>query len=483
MNAKAIVQAAWKSRAPLLWVQAPDTLEATDTIARWVAEARNGGKSDIAIWSAVRGWQPGRQDPPALNPVDAIVECIDSGVRRRLWLGNRLGEGLGGDVPFAAALQQARRALAQVESMLVCVVPYGVLPPSSLASDFLSISLELPGDEELAQIAGQTIQGAWDVFNKDGKVALTSEQILASIRPHLRGLTRFGAEQIAAAAAVESLLRGELSAEVAIEARRQILRSAGLQVVPVDTMPLPGLEGLTDWVRRFPANIVCWIDEIEKSLAGARGDLSGVSQDQLGVLLNMMQEKQMLGLLLVGPPGTGKSEVAKQAGRVLGVPVVQLDLGALKGSLVGESEMRIRRALTTVSSIGRVLMIATSNGLDSVPPELRRRFTLGTWFVDLPDAEARARVWRVWLDKTGLQGDEQKLAEMTEEWAPADIATVCRLSAMTGAPLEETLGRITPTGITSRELRQKLQAAANGRWMSAATGRLYQLSGSSFRSA
>jgi hypothetical protein len=39
-----------------------------------------------------------------------------------------------------------------------------------------------------------------------------------------------------------------------------------------------------------------------------------------------------------------------------------------------------------VAQEGRMLFIATCNSIASLPPELRRRFTLGTFFFDLPTA-------------------------------------------------------------------------------------------------
>ena len=53
-------------------------------------------------------------------------------------------------------------------------------------------------------------------------------------------------------------------------------------------------------------------------------------------------------LLLVGIPGTGKSLSCKAAASILGWPLIRLDISALKGSLVGESEQKIRQATDTI---------------------------------------------------------------------------------------------------------------------------------------
>src|SRR5262249_44784579 len=51
------------------------------------------------------------------------------------------------------------------------------------------------------------------------------------------------------------------------------------------------------------------------------------------------------GVALIGIPGTGKSLTAKMIGGLWQLPLLRLDVGALFGSLVGESEERARQAL------------------------------------------------------------------------------------------------------------------------------------------
>jgi len=55
----------------------------------------------------------------------------------------------------------------------------------------------------------------------------------------------------------------------------------------------------------------------------------------------------------VGIPGTGKSLSCKAAASIFGWPLIRLDISALKGSLVGESEHKIRQATATIDAFGR----------------------------------------------------------------------------------------------------------------------------------
>jgi hypothetical protein len=57
------------------------------------------------------------------------------------------------------------------------------------------------------------------------------------------------------------------------------------------------------------------------------------------------------GLLFDGPPGTGKTEGSKYIARAFNVPLYRLDLGALMGKYVGESEGNLLAALTQIDQV------------------------------------------------------------------------------------------------------------------------------------
>src|ERR1700684_2072783 len=120
-----------------------------------------------------------------------------------------------------------------------------------------------------------------------------------------------------------------------------------------------------------------------------------------------MQDANAAGIVLIGPPGAAKSMIAKAAGNSAGIPTVAFDLSAMQSGIVGGSGERLRTALQVVDAIsqGRSLWIATCNSIGSLPPELRRRFTLGTFFFDLPTAEERGTIWKIYLKKYGVSGE------------------------------------------------------------------------------
>lgn len=143
------------------------------------------------------------------------------------------------------------------------------------------------------------------------------------------------------------------------------------------------------------------------------------------------------GIALVGPPGCGKSSVAKVVATIWGMPLLQMDWGALKAPHVGESERLFRSALKTATAVAPAILwwdelekairgaegsgdsgvssnqlgtaltwmqehqetvpvIATINNPQHVAPEMFSRFD-EVWFVDLPYARERQEVLEVSL--------------------------------------------------------------------------------------
>lgn len=62
------------------------------------------------------------------------------------------------------------------------------------------------------------------------------------------------------------------------------------------------------------------------------------------------------GILLAGIPGCGKTLLAKATANELGFPLFQLDVGALFGKLVGETEENFRKVIAAVEALGRCVL-------------------------------------------------------------------------------------------------------------------------------
>jgi hypothetical protein len=352
---------------------------------------------------------------------------------------------------------------------LAMLCPAITLPPE-LAQDVLVLDEALPDEEELARIVRETHAAAQ---LPDPEDALVTKAVDA-----LSGLAAFPAEQ----AAAMSLTREGLSLDDLWERKRGMIeQTPGLSVWRGGETfaDIGGVQNAKTFLSRVlrgsdPPRAVVFIDEIEKALGG-QGDTSGVSQSLLGTLLSWMQDNRATGVLCIGPPGSAKSMLAKATGAEGGIPTIAFDLTGMKASLVGESEQRLRSALKVVTAVsqGRSLFIATCNSLAVLPPELRRRFTFGTFFFDLPTQEERAAIWELYIRKLELA--EQPLPQ-DEGWTGAEIRQACELARRLQCSLTEAASYIVPVAKSAADQIARLRNEAAGRFISASYPGVYTTS-------
>ncbi|MBN1901891.1 AAA family ATPase [Candidatus Sumerlaeota bacterium] len=170
------------------------------------------------------------------------------------------------------------------------------------------------------------------------------------------------------------------------------------------------------------------------------------------------------GIALIGIPGTGKSLTAKMVSALWRIPLVRLDVGALFGSLVGQSEENTRRALRLVETIAPCLLwidemekalshgggdsgtslrvfgdilswmqekkkpvfvIGTANDVSLLPPEFLRKGRFDEiFFLDLPTLKEREEIFAVHIQKRGrpvAQYELRALAMACEGYVGAEI--------------------------------------------------------------
>lgn len=176
------------------------------------------------------------------------------------------------------------------------------------------------------------------------------------------------------------------------------------------------------------------------------------------------------GCLLVGVSGCGKSLTAKAVATAWGVPLLRLDLGALRSKWVGESEGNIRKALRVAEAVapcvvwldeiekalsgatsgaadggvsgdalgvilswmqdraGSVFVVATANDVRALPPELLRKGRFDElFFVDLPTTGERAAILRAALKAHGRAADGVDVAEVAracQDFTGAEVAAL-----------------------------------------------------------
>jgi len=224
------------------------------------------------------------------------------------------------------------------------------------------------------------------------------------------------------------------------------------------------------------------------------------------------------GIVLVGPPGTGKSATAKALGAETGRPTLILDPGSLLGSLVGQTEERTRQALRIIDAFGPCVVVidevdhamaghnsngdsgvmsrffgqmqtwlndhtsdafvvCTSNDVSTLPAAFTRaeRFD-GLFYVGLPGVAQRRMIWRIYCEKYGLDHGQPKPVDA--DFSGAEIKACCRLAALLDVSLVEAAQNVVPVARTARESVERLRQWASGRCLSADVPGIYNANGS-----
>jgi hypothetical protein len=352
-------------------------------------------------------------------------------------------------------------------TLVLLTVPGATLPPE-LAQDVLVLDEPLPSAAHLEQIVRETFKSANLTEPERAKIDRAVDALI--------GLAAFPAEQ----ALAMSLVKQKLDTEDLWERKRQIIeQTPGLSVWRGGETfdDLGGLSNVKSFLQAVlagvdPPRVIVFIDEIEKAFAGTGTDLSGVKTEMTGTILTYMQDREADGIVLTGPPGAAKSAVAKATGNTAGIPTIAFDLAAMESSLVGASTDRLRTALKIIDAVsqGRMLFIATCNSIASLPPELRRRFTLGTFFFDLPTAEEREVIWQIYFKRYGVTGELPN----DEGWTGAEIKECCRKAHRLGMTLVQAAKYIVPVSRSAAEQIKALRQIASGKFISASTPGVYQ---------
>lgn len=228
------------------------------------------------------------------------------------------------------------------------------------------------------------------------------------------------------------------------------------------------------------------------------------------------------GAMLLGVSGCGKTESCKALGSEWGWPVVRLDINALKGKYVGESEARLRKVLAKIDALGQVIVyidevekamegavsgsadggvsadalgailtwmqdragqafvMMTANDPSKLPPEFLRKGRFDEiWFIDLPTAVERQQIATATLRRNGRDAEKlgidlEAVAEAMVNFTGAEIAAAIEGEAMfsafadggrevTTADILRSASNVIPLAKTASEKVARLRDTWSGR--------------------
>lgn len=488
-----------KARAvstPLIIITTPDPAATVHGIRERLLG--DGEGAAMLHWDIVRGVRPVDMEDSTSetaaamfgdecgvgNPAEALTQAEDNLPEDGLLFMANIHRFL--DSPMVVqAVSNLRDTFKENGRTLVGLCP-SVTLPLELANDVLVLDEPRPTREQLEAIVLQQYTGA-----REGcpEMPELDEELLNRAVDASLGLAAFTAEQSVAMSIVK---RGMDTGALWERKRQAIEQTKGLTVYRgVETFAdVEGCANAKKFIGRLisktPPQVVLWFDEIEKSFAGlgkdgGPSDNTGTTQDQLQQVLTWTEERKARAILLVGFPGTGKSLIAKATGGQAGAPTAQVDLGAMKSSGLGDSEATIREVFKTVDAMApeSVLVIATCNDVSVLPPELLSRFRRGQFFFDLPTETERAAMWRLHMERRGVQEDPKSLGFDHTGWTGREVEACCDIAHELELPLREAAKYVVPVSRTMRGKTERLrQMAADSGFLSASYEGPFELKGS-----
>lgn len=443
-KAAADVAALLRARNSLLWIVTREEARAE----RCLIEAAAAAQYVPRFWDCAVGVTDatGAAAGPGTDASDpgAALAAIRDSRSREVWILRDLTHRWIDDPTIRRGLRNLARSLPasprDEARAVIILTPVSEIPPE-LAGHAIVVEWPLPDRAEVAGILDAVIGALPDDLRATAAPNGTRDAAIDAAV----GLTAEEAQSCYARSLVQT--RTIDPRTVASEKRRVISREKVLEwydPIPGGLDAVGGLDGLKAWLKG------------RRAAFGAKARAYGLPAPR--------------GMLLLGPPGTGKSLTAKAVATAWGMPLLRLDLGALKSKWVGESEGNIRRALKVAEAVspcvvwldevekalagatqgaadggvsgdalgtilswmqertGSVFVVATANDVRALPPELLRKGRFDeVFFIDLPTAEERRAILTAALrshNRTPDAIDLAAVASVTDSFTGAEIAAL-----------------------------------------------------------
>lgn len=392
----------------------------------------------------------------------------ETDIDRNVWIMRDLGPWLDG--PAGALTRRKLRNMLRPDGLsgtprnvaqAVIIISAGSPPPDELSNGELTvIDWPLPDRTEI----GEILTGSIDVLPD------TLEQPMRS--NVLRALKKDGMRDAAIDAAV-----GLSSQEVQTTFARSLIESGSIDVgaIAAEKKRLIDQEpAMTYYEPREGGfdNVGGW--DVFK--AAAMKTRASYTPEARAYGLKLAK-----GSFLMGVSGCGKTLSCQALGAEWGWPVIRLDINALKGKYVGESESRLRGIFSKIDALGQVIVyidevekalegatsgsadggvsadalgailtwmqdragqayvMMTANDPSKLPPEFLRKGRFDdVWWVDLPTRSERASIARATLRSNGRDADKlgidlHVIADATDGFTGAEIAAAIEHDAMFAA--------------------------------------------------
>jgi hypothetical protein len=426
---------------PVVYVVSHEEHRVAQALASVVERKNVSSEANASLWtwSFTEGAYCGNEHfPDVETPLD-ILEKIGEHEQSAVFLLKDFGYWLNEGPCYP--VQRKLRDLANTMNpgITVVIIDSELKVPPRLEKIMSVVDFDLPDESELERWNRHIIE---DFFG-DSKTDEEKDNMLKEGCSAAIGLTLTEVENVFS----KSLAKCEgIEPRVVLDEKKHIIRKSGvLQYHEVDRA-MGDVGGLN--------TLKTWLDQ--------RGRAFSEEAREFGL-------PHPKGVLIVGIPGTGKSLTAKCIGSAWQMPVLRMDVGALFGQYVGQSEANFRKAIKTAEAISpcvlwideiekgfgsasgshdsgtsarvfgsflswmsektsQVFVVATANDVSALPPEMLRKGRFDElFFVDLPSQVDREEVFKIHISRLGRDSDKfdvKRLAEETNSFTGAEIEQV-----------------------------------------------------------
>jgi len=498
MNADQVnkdVTALLRARHTLLWIVSREEMR----VERALVDAAGTAKFVVRMWDCATGLRDseGNEVQQGLNDPSAVLNFIRSNRSRAVYVLRDLHKWLDPVVlrTVRSLARELQTATPNEARAIVVLTPSGEIPPELAGATV--IEYPLPDRAEVARILDDVMAALPEGIKEDAAMTTTTRDraIDSAVGLAAEEIANCYARSLVTSRKIDPVL-------VASEKRRVIAREKVLTWHDPDPRGLDAVGGL---------------DVLKGWLAARRKAFTPAAR-----AFGLPAPK---GAMLVGVPGCGKSLTAKAIAAAWQMPLLRLDMGALRSKYVGDSEANIRKALKVAEAVspcilwideiekalagaggpagdggvaadalgtvlswmqereGSVFVIATANDVRGLPPELLRKGRFDEMFwIDLPTHGERAAIMKSALAQHGrtTEGiDVDAVAMFMDGFTGAEIAACVPDAlfaafaedsrALTTADLKTAAATVVPLAKTAQEKIGALREWAKGRARPAST--------------
>jgi len=397
------------------WVRTTEPRRAYQNLNKLISEYQRNddGKYKVSFWDCLSG-----------NPADIVTDTSKNEFTVSIainfhWFIDK--------PPIIQTISNNIEKWRSLGSAFIVVSPKQNIP-IELLPDFVVMEYELPEETEISASIERIVSSA------EGVVTMPDEKDLNDLVNASKGLTQDEVENVLSLSVVEN---GNLDASKISKSKSNIIEREGLLEVVDSDLTFDDIKGYGN-IKDF--------------------------------VLKMQSKDTAKGIIIIGPPGCGKTLFMKCLAGSSGKLALSVDIGKLFSKYQGETDQNITQAINTIKAVGSCIVmidefekqfagagssgdtdsgvtrratskwlefmqnrpkgiyfIATCNSFDGIPAEYLRpgRWDCSPFFIDLPSDEEKEMILDYHARKRNITLDND-YPDM-EEWTGAEIESCCHI--------------------------------------------------------